>query len=357
MEISHPALLRALQIAEPALSARPLLPALQLLWFTGTAVRATDGFIGIEVPCETEFKGGVPGKVLLGFLSSMKRKIVKITEKDNWLVFSAGRSRISLPLNTTDHGVWQFDDETGEDVPHLAELSLAEEWREALSFTLVSVTNNTTHDERRGVTLLDEGGKLNLYTTDGATIAWAAMPPIDGKWGAERFTMPGDFVREVMRTSAVPADKDNDTLVIYDKMVRACLSGGVKISALFLDVPEPTDFRKVIHRLGHNMEPILIPEVFGPALERAALLKDDKDGVLATLTFGEENQFRIEAKSSFGELKERLRHEGEHNEITFKVLPGDVLRALEGRTRMIASKRCLTLTGPENFTYIVAASS
>src|ERR1700685_3976308 len=106
MELSHPLLLKALTLAEPALSSRPLLPALQLFWFTGTAVRATDGFIGIEVPFDTDFKGGVPGKVLLGFISSMKRKIVKITKKDNNLVFAAGRSRISLPLNTAGEGVW-----------------------------------------------------------------------------------------------------------------------------------------------------------------------------------------------------------------------------------------------------------
>lgn len=347
MEISHPLLLKALTTAEPALASRPTVPALQLFWFTGKMLRATDGFIGIEMPLETDFQGGVPGKVLLGFISSMKRKVVKITQKDNTLTFTAGRSRITLPLNTTEQGVWQFDIEDS----HLGEVSLDAGWRAALAFAQVSVTNNTTDDERRGLTLAPEGKHLNVYATDGASIAWAAMPK-PKEWQAERFTLPGDFVREVLRGVS-----DDDTLRVYESMARAFLPGGVEINALFLNVPDPTDFQVYIKRFSHNMPPIPIPKTFGPALERAALLKDDKDGIVATILLGEEGQFRIEAASSFGELKERIPHEGEHAEITFKVEPAIVLRALENRETMIAGKRCLTLVGPENFTYMVAASS
>lgn len=348
MEISHPLLLKALTTAAPALAARPVIPALQLFWFTGTALRATDGFIGIEVPLETDFEGGVPGKVLLGFVSSMKRKSVKITQKDNALVFAAGRSKITLPLNTTEASVWQFDTEE----VHLGEFSLDAGWRAALDFAQVSVTNNTTDDERRGVTFAPEGKNLNVYATDDASLAWAAMSKPKG-WQAERFTLPGDFVHEILR---VNSEDEKDTLRVFAKMARAFLPGGVEISTTFLTVTEPTDFQKHIKRFSHNMEPIAIPKEFGPALERAALLKEDKDGIVATILLGEEGQFRIEAASSLGELKERIPHEGEHSEITFKVEPHIVLRALAKRETMIASKRCLTLVGPDNFMYMVASS-
>ena len=349
MDISHPLLLKALDTASPALASRATIPALQLFWFTGTALRATDGFIGIELPLETDFVGGVPGRVLSGFISSLKRKTVKITQADNSVVFSAGRSKITLPLNTTEGGVWQFD-QAGE---HLGEFSLSDEWREALAFAQVSVTNNTTDDERRGVTLAPEGKKLNLYATDGVTIAWASMAQPKG-WQAPRATLPGDFVREILRVSG---GTDTDSLRMYESMARAFLPDGVEINTMYLGVEDPTNFQVTIKRFSHNMEPIAIPKEFGPALQRAALLKDDKDGIVATLKLGEEGQFRIEASSQLGELKERIPHEGEHADIVFKIEPQLVLRALEKRETMIASKRCMTLVGPENFTYMVAASS
>jgi DNA polymerase III sliding clamp (beta) subunit (PCNA family) len=350
MDISHPLLLTALKTAEAALSSRPEPAALRCFWFTGTTVRATDGFIGIEVPLETDFKGGVPGKVLLGFIASMNRKMVKVVPKDKTLVFSAGRSRIVLPLNTDDvDGVWQFD---GEE-EHQGQFLITDDWKAALRFCSLCVTNNTTDDERRGLTFAPEGKSLNVYATDSASMAWAQMDMPDG-WEAERVPLPGEFIHQVLQHTG---DTDVDTFHLYESTARAVLAGGVEVHTLFLNVASPTNFQNAIKRYSHNMEPIRIPATFGPALERAALLKDDKDGVVATLKFGEEKEFRVEASSSFGNLKERVPHEGEHSQIIFKVDPEMVLRALNGRETMIAGTRCLTLVGPDNFTYMVAASS
>ena len=347
MELDRKGLLTALTTAAPALSSQALIPKLTKFWFLGSVVQATDGVIGIEVPLKTEFTGGVQGKVLLGFIESLNAETVKVTTDDTSATFSAGRARIKLPLEEIGDFAWPFAASNRVE----GEIKVDTEWREALAFAALAVTNNTTTDERRGVSFVPERKNLMLYATDSATLTCATMP-LPEEWDAERFVLPGEFIQEMLKV----AGKGTGALTVMPRSVEFVNEDEVHVFSKMYDVEKQSDFRSVINR--HVPEPpeIDVPEGFKETMERVELLKDSKDGVPAKFTV-DDGVIIVEADSAVGDFKEELSFEGEHPDISAKFTPANLLRGLEGRTKISVSKRCVALTGPDHLLYIVSAYS
>jgi DNA polymerase III sliding clamp (beta) subunit (PCNA family) len=346
MELNRKELLDALKTVDPALSVQNLLPLLRMVWFTGTSVQATDGTIGIEAPAKTDFVGGIPGKVILGFVDSVDSDKLKSTSTESAVTLSSGHSRIKLPLTPPASNPWPFPKANSEGD---TSVKIDEEWCAALNHAMLSVTNNTNNDERRGVTFLPTEKFLTLYATDSVSLSIAAMP-LPEEWVADRFALPGDFIREILRQVG-----ENGTLVAWENHAEASNDAGVRVLSRMLNVPSPTDFPALVKRLTPANKPVPLPDALKRALERAELLRAEKDAAPASFTFVDKDILVIEASSALGDLREELHINDDHPELTVKFTPNITLRGLVGRETFITSKRALILTGPKHLTYMVAA--
>lgn len=347
MNLDRKELLSALKLAEPALSARDLLPLLQKFWFTGAAVQATDGTIGISVPLKTTFAGGVPGAVLLGFVESLSQDQIKVDANDKSITLVAEGSKIKIPLEPASSNIWPFPATNAE--PE-GKLQLDKTWNQALGFAMNSVTNNTNQDERRGITFQQTKSAINLYSTDGSTVCWAAMTRPAG-WDVARICAPGDFVKEVLRLMG----EGGELSVLNDTTIEARNEAGVQICSRLFEVTEPTKYAARIKEIIGETELMDIPKGFKEALERAELLKDNKDGIPAKLSLHDDDIMIIEAQSSFGDLKEELDLSSSHPKVVANFQPSNLLRGLDGRDAFAVTSRCVILSGPEHLTYLVAA--
>lgn len=345
MELDRKVFLHALETAEPAVSTKDLLPALQQIQFTGSVVRACDGTIGIEAPLKTDFAGGVPGAVLIGFVRSLDSDTVKVTVDETTLTLASKSSRVKLPLEAAANLVWPFPPSNAE--PE-GKLTLDATWREALGFMMHSVTNNSTDDERRGVTFQPSKKYLNLYSTDGQTLSWAQMPL--GHWQAERICAPGDFVKELLRLMP-----EGSMLYARDVSIEAEGAEGVRLYSRLFQVENGAQFGKVVQSNFPDQELLPLPEGFKEALLRAELLKDSKEGVSCKFTFVDKDLLVLEAESSLGDFKEELYLSSDHPLLAVILKPEPVLRGLEKCDVFAVSKRCLILNGPEHLTYLVSA--
>lgn len=356
MELDRKAFLAALQTVAPALSTKELLPLLKMMWFSGSVVRATEGTIGIEAPCQTAWTGGIQGAVLLGFIESLNRDTLKAEigpgnpkpGEATQVTFVSENARIKLPLEPLANEVWPFPPSNAE--PEVA-IDLDNTWREAIEFAMTSVTTNSVHEEPRGITFEAAKKHLNLYATDRVSIAWAQLP--QGKWHLDRLTVPGDFFKEVLRLMA----KDS-TFEIRSNTAEASNEAGVKVYSRLFEVAKENQMQFAL-RLKERLpdtDMVPLPDGLKAAFERVELLKDNKDGIPAKLTFVDKDLLVVEASSSYGDLKEELYLDSEHPEQPpLNLTPSVLLRGLAGRDQFIVGNGCVILNGPPHLTYMVAA--
>ncbi len=67
--------LERLKITKPGLENSDMIPVLTHFWFSGKRLMTYNDRIGISVPCETPFKGAIPGQLLW----SINRLICRLT--------------------------------------------------------------------------------------------------------------------------------------------------------------------------------------------------------------------------------------------------------------------------------------
>src|SRR5262245_14583013 len=93
------ALLEKWQLVAPALSDKELSPVLNRLWFQGDTVMAFNDQIAIETKLKTDFKGAVPGRVLIDMLvASPNAKQVEFKLSDDDLLVKAGNTKLNLKV-------------------------------------------------------------------------------------------------------------------------------------------------------------------------------------------------------------------------------------------------------------------
>jgi hypothetical protein len=171
--ISRVAFLEALTVVAQALASdKGSVKELSNVWFDGSHMFAYNGSIGIEVPFQSEFKGGVKGLELVKLLKlSWESEIeFKITKNDMVVTTDSG-AEIKLKLspieNAEEMWVSRVSDRpkigTGYKV---TEKFLAAVKRAMLSYTVAKVQQ----PEHRGLTLRYEDGWVDLYSTDGVSL-------------------------------------------------------------------------------------------------------------------------------------------------------------------------------------------
>lgn len=329
--------------AKAALSVKDLIPGLNHFWFDGKTVTAYNDIIGIELECETDFVGGVPGKILLGFLEKVVADEVTIQlMSDTEIVVMAGRPKITLPLLESDNQPWKFP-EFSKDYS----FAISDDLLKALKRVLISIGKTEAIPEQLGVTVVGDKS-LHLYTTDAKTISWEKMPLPEG-YSLKRMIIPAEFCEQLLEIST-----ENDLLFTTENSVITETKSGVKLFSKLLEFDNPLNFANAIKQtLEKGGDMLDIPDGLSLALERIDLIRDGRNAEPAQFTVRDQ-QLDLYVQTPLGEVRDRLDIDGEHSDVAVRIDPALVGRALADRECFYLTPNALILQGPESFVHFVS---
>jgi hypothetical protein len=187
-------LIRRLKTVKPALAPRD--EVLACFWFLGDTVVAYNYRIAISVPCETDFAGGVPSK-LLAKLNRYQRHSVELVGGAGGLVVKAGfDSRSRFPLRPPEEFQALF---TMPTMPNGA-VSLAKRESSALfrgiSGCMRSFGARSLVADQLGLTLIPNGKLVDFFATNGVTVSKASLDI--GLRCRRRVIIPEEFCRQAL---------------------------------------------------------------------------------------------------------------------------------------------------------------
>jgi hypothetical protein len=193
-------LLNSLERLKPALG-RGNIPELQHFWCDGKKVAAYDGGIGIRADLSTEFKGGVPGAVLLGLLggSHIKEAVFNGPDKANAVGVSMGKAHAKLPLLPYDRQPWPFPPKVPTDA---WSMNVTEGLFQSVKQVLLVKSAAPTRAEHHAVIFYTTNKGVYLYTTDDMSVARAYVAGIklpDDK----PVLIPRQFLEQVVKQCEV----------------------------------------------------------------------------------------------------------------------------------------------------------
>lgn len=354
MKFKRALLSAELGVLAPALSDNAKIPGLDCLWFDGEKVSAYNDIIGIEKPLKTEFAGGIPGKVLLGYLDKINGEEVDLEveetgeedretgEKYEDLKISCGRSRLKLPLSNISGRLWTLPERDNEGI------TLTKDLLNLLSMMLMSVGKGAVDPEFLGITFEPYQKALNLFSSDAVALSWGNLP-LPKNYACERVTIPTEFCERMIKLCG-----PENNLYLSETCAIAENSAGTMLYGRMLGVENPRNFRSVLSKhLGENPSMMDIPEGLDHALDRACLLQTNKDPVLVSLV-GEKLGLYI--STDLGELRDILEVQSDSDE-KFSVYFDPVLlkRGLDDRSLFLLNKESIVMRGPENFVHVLAA--
>lgn len=353
MKLERKALLDALETVRPGLLNKAQIEAFSHIWFSGAKVMAyNDTNLGMEAPFECELKGGVRGPLLLGMLNASRAKEVEITEQgSDEILLKAGGTKLTLPLLPAEDAVWKFP--KTETKP----FTLTKELLKAVDAVLVSTSDpEPSTPEKLGVTFepSTEEGWMNLYTTDSVTIA-ASSCPLPKGYKCSRVTTPTAFWVETLKQC-----KEGGKVWLLEDSIIAESEKGVRIFAKLVDVPNPVDFEgniKTALPKAWAKKALPVPPRLPLAFQRACILLEGHEQGSVLVSAAQE-RVRLEAKSSFGELKESIKLEDGKTvseDVEIALDPNFVSRGLKQADKFLLTEDCMALFHGTHSLYLVSA--
>lgn len=199
-----------LNTAKPALANNLLIPVMGMFWFTGKTLMAYNDQIGISVPLKTDFVGALQGKGLLNLLSYSDGSEVEFIEGKDKFEIKCGRTRIKLALAPEEdfEGLWPVDK-----AKRSALAVDPAEFLLAVESLMRSVGVDVAVPEQLGITLIPEGDKLAIYSTNNLTLSRAIIG-YDGDLPFEGpVTLSKDFCDQMLRLlkwRTIAADEEEE---------------------------------------------------------------------------------------------------------------------------------------------------
>lgn len=272
MKIETRELKAKLELLKPALAKAGSIAELKHFWFDGEFAYAFDGGMGIKVELETEFKGGVPGAPLLGFLQNAPDQI-EVSEERAGLLFKHGRHKITLATLEEDRFPWRYPEEPTKP----RELKLTKSFISALNKVNCIRAAVPVRVEHHGVTLFPDGKGTLFYTTDSKSMAEAYVDvAIDPKLA--KTVLPRAFVDQIVALA-----KEGDVCSFADHIVlvapTATVYSNLLDSSTVQDLPGVVS-KKVPAKLSALAK---IPPELKVVLGNADLLAKGQDKAYVTL--------------------------------------------------------------------------
>lgn len=350
MKIPRQELESKLSLAAPALASKELMEELVQFWFTGEVVVAYNDIIGIDMPFKTDFEGGVRGSLLLGLLGKSRAKDVTVESAEDGkdLVFKAAGAKLQVALLPMAQSLWQFPE-----VDEKAMFRVDPDFVKMLERSMLSVGDNTSVADQLGVTIISEEGGLDFYSTDSKTITCGSMKMPKG-YSAGRVILPTVFCQQFVKLC-----KDGGKLLLTKDSVVAQNAAGVRLWSRLVDAPRPLDFASAINTHlpnGYKKKMTPIPSRLKLAIERVVVVLTGHSGEPIEMKLDPE-YLRLYAKTANAEIKDVLRLEKPHEEITALMDPELIRRALPECESMMLTERCLVMVHGDNFIHLISGFS
>lgn len=351
MIIERLPLLEVLNTLKPAISSKNLIEELTHVWFDGEFATAyNDAELGIQVPLESPFKGGVQGALLLGLLTNSRAKEISMVPGDEGsMKMKLSRTKADLTVLDLERGksMWTF--------PNLNKkhaIAVDEDFCSALRSVLISVGKDTTTPETLGVTFVKQGDALHLYTTDTASVATIKVPLPDGfKQMKGRRVIPAAFCEQVLRLC-----EGGGQLEFANDYVVALSDSNVLIYSRPVEAPKPLPMADWIEKAAKypKSAKFKVPERLSLALDRMQVMFEGKPGEVMTVQIGDGLLKMSASVQGKGDLKDSVPIPDNVPPVTFRTEPRLIKRAMGLATEMVCTEDSVRMSGDNDFIYLIS---
>lgn len=338
----------ALKLAQPCLLGVDFIPVLSHYCFDEGLVYAYDGVSATVVTCETDLKCAVRGDMLVGIVN-LAGPTLSLKQSKDKITVSSGRSNVELPCLQPSDFMFQFPEEDEKTTFRLTKTIL-----KGIALCASGVSKDPRKIEFTGVTMqLGEGAIF--YSSDNLSITKFETKE---KVGKKQLTVlvPKSVCDQISTVvSALEAEIEKVTVSITKDFIIVQFeetTPGVTIIGKLLTA-QPAQFEKIIESCKTNHPKFPIPEAFGKAVAKVALViskEVQKDCVITTN--GEE--FTVSGKGGLGQAETKF--DTGHirlPEITTVCSPEHLTQVLGDATHLIVDEKAIQMRG-DNLTYYVA---
>src|SRR3990167_1561168 len=325
-------------------------PAFLGFYFDGKQIVAHDDVTATCLPFKSQFHGVVPGHPLLKLLKNSTGENVEFhppNDSHGAVSIVCGASKLSLP----------FEDEYIFEFPHLfgdIVKELKQDFVDALELCSRIVADSGLSTWLGGV-VFDFQERLTIYSV-GSSRNCICVHELDGYGSNKRFRiiLPVAFCKLVL--SAVKkfgvegcklAVKDQYATIYFinDAAVLGRAISGDKLPDLAARIDES---------LEDAGELVPISLSLRDAFNRAASMWDPEGDCQLNITDG---VLKLRAKVGVGRLSETVTLKGSHKDASVKINPKLIARMLDSCDSFQVLDRCVVMTNPQSFTYLVANKS
>lgn len=292
-------LLSKLETVAPALADNDLVPLFTHFVFTGSTLMAYCERLAISVPLKTDFKGAVPGKIMLDMLRASGAKNVDLQDASGWLRIKAAGANIRLPMMPAD-GTFKMP------APAQSINDLAAEpsnFFAAVDDCLQSVAPYATQPDLLGITMIPTNGRASLFSSNNSTLSHSTFK-LKYKM-KNRVILSADFCRQVLR---MQKDAEKTALEIRDGYAMFS-AGSSQLYGTLVNTNNPLNYDQIIQRVhvAHSDKSLCEkPKGLARVLDRAVLITDIAGRDVSTKITLEKGKARFESESERGKVVDVL---------------------------------------------------
>lgn len=337
-------LLEKLELAALALPAKDSVPVFHCFMFYGDAVRATDGDVGISIPCELDEKFAVNGKTLLGLISNSNAVDVDFTLAQQDVEVKAGRSRWKLPFLPKEDFLFVG----AEKMKNAFTVPITEELLLGIKHCLMTSSYDDTKRSMMGLTI-SRGKTFKLYSCDGD-----ALTRFDTQIkcaGGNDIMLSNSFCEAIVKIAAATGGKDG-TLFVGDEWARAMITDGHEVHGHLLVVDNPLNYEDVIKKtLKGTPEWASLPDTLNDALSRALVLAKPESA--KTVLTVEGGKLKLLTETHMGIVRDTVGLSG-HQNVTADVSAELMQRTIDICQELTITDRCVAYRSGDTLLQIIS---
>ena len=316
------------------------IPALMEFKFHDKKVTAYNDEQGVQINLDTGLECTVPGQLMIKMLSTISSEEVMLTRINNKgssiVQLKAGRSKIKLPSKDLED--YPFEMPEIEGLP----ITVGEQFLDGLKHCLISATNDPTHHELNGVTLIIEDGIVAMYATDNRTLSAFEYEQKDISDNGSKIVsiIPIMFCEQLIELAGTYFDgvPSVDLYVNSDKVI-ATVTNSCTLFTRTIDPNKARDFPTTVNRIIGDISEVqsgMVPTEIVPALERAAMLKPNSDQEIFTTFSVKKSSVVMTTESALGKVQDDMEFDEQVDwgEFDFEVNPALVARGFKMATHV-----------------------
>lgn len=338
-------LVKKLELAALALPSKDSVPVFHCFMFSGDTVRATDGDVGISIPCDLEEKFAINGKTLLGLLVNSTSVEVDFTIGGQDAEIKAGRSRWKLPFLPEEDFLFVGSKPSKKTFF----ISITKDLLLGFKRCLVTAATDETKRSMMGV-IINRNKTVKLYSCDGD-----ALTRYDTKVkcsDAPDVMLPNSFCEAIGKIADTTGISDKSVLYIGDEWACAEINDGHEVHGHILTVDNPLNHEDVIKKtLKGTPSWVKLPGDLTSALSRALVLAK-LESAKTTLTV-EGGKLKLLTETHMGIVRDTVGLSG-HPDVIADVSAEVLQRSIDICEELTITDRCVAYRAGDTLLQIIA---